>query len=108
MNREELLKAAIVRVQAGSNEYGKVENNFALIAAYWNEYIFGRQDYAKSELLDATDVAVMMILFKIARSVTGKRNIDTWLDIAGYAACAAETMDPPGMGMDEPKGGRIL
>ena len=105
MNREELLKAAIERVQSGSKEYGKVENNFALIAAYWNEYILGRQDYAKSELLDATDVAAMMILFKVARSVTGTRKIDTWLDIAGYAACAAEAMDPPRMGMDEPKEG---
>lgn len=50
MNREELLKAAIERVQAGSKEYGKVEDNFAMIAAYWNEYILGRQDYTKSDL----------------------------------------------------------
>lgn len=105
MNREELLKAAIERVQAGSKEYGKVEDNFALIAAYWNDYILGRQDYAKSELLDATDVAAMMILLKVARAVTGSPKIDTWLDIAGYAACAVETMNPPGMGMDEAERG---
>ena len=103
MNREELLKAAIERVQAGSKEYGKVEDNFPLIASFWNEYILGRQDYTKSDLLDATDVAAMMILFKVARAVTGKPKIDTWLDIAGYAACAAETMNPPGIGIDEPK-----
>lgn len=105
MNREELLKAAIERVQAGCKEYGKVEYNFAMIAAYWNEYILGRQDHTKSDLLDATDVAAMMILFKVARAVTGKPKIDTWLDIAGYAACAAETMNPPGIGIDEPKEG---
>lgn len=45
----------------------------------------------------------MMILFKVARSVTGKPKIDTWLDIAGYAACAAETLNLPGLGMDEPE-----
>ena len=107
MNREELLKAAIERVQAGSKEYGRAEDNFALIAAYWNEYILGRQDYTKSDLLEPTDVAAMMILFKIARSVTGKPKIDTWLDIAGYAACAVEAMNPPGMGMDEPGEGEF-
>ena len=107
MNREELLKADIERVQAGSEEDGKVEDNFDLIASLWNEYILGRQDYTKSDLLDATDVAAMMILFKVARSVTGESKIDTWLDIAGYAACAAEAMDPTRMRMDEPKGGPI-
>ena len=105
MNREELLKAAIERVQAGNEEYGKVEDNFALIASLWSEYILGRQDYTKSDLLDATDVAAMMILFKVARSVTGKPKIDTWLDIAGYAACAVEAMNTPWLEMDEPERG---
>ena len=102
MNREELLKAAIERVQAGSKEYGKVEDNFSLIASFWNEYISSRQEYAHIDLLEPPDVSAMMILLKIARAVNGKPKIDTWLDIAGYAACAVEAMNPPGLGMDEP------
>ena len=93
MNREELLKAAIERVQAGSKVYGKAEDNFSLIASFWNEYISSRQEYAHIELLEPPDVAALMILLKIARAVNGKPQIDTWLDIAGYAACAVESMN---------------
>ena len=40
------------------------------------------------------DVAVMMMLFKIARYITADTPIvDTFVDIAGYAACAGEICD---------------
>ncbi len=48
-----------------------------------------------SDYLDATvfaeDVAVMMILMKIAR-IKGGGSLDCWVDIAGYAACGGELL----------------
>ena len=35
------------------------------------------------------DVAMMMVLLKVARTFRGTK-ADTYIDIAGYAACAAE------------------
>lgn len=38
----------------------------------------------------AEDVAAMMVLFKVGRLATGAGTADTWVDIAGYAACGGE------------------
>ena len=86
MTRTELLNEAIERVTRGTREYGTVEDNFGLIAELWNGYLRA----VSRESLEGVDVAAMMILLKLARSVTGGQKADTWLDIAGYAACAAE------------------
>lgn len=42
--------------------------------------------------MEAMDVANMMIMLKISRSVTSPDKADTWLDIAGYAALAGEML----------------
>jgi hypothetical protein len=42
-------------------------------------------------LLDSTDVAHLMVLLKVARSINNPQHKDSWIDIAGYAACGAET-----------------
>lgn len=84
--RVALLNEAVERVMRGSDEYGTVENNFGLIADLWNAYL----SKIPRQSLKPVDVAAMMILLKIARSATGGQKADTWLDIAGYAACAAE------------------
>lgn len=62
--------------------YGKPENNFKLIADLWSAY--------KGVEFTAHDVAMMMILLKIVRISAGKYKSDNYIDIAGYAACAAE------------------
>lgn len=64
-------------------DYGSPEDNFALIANLWNTYL-------GDCLTDAHDVANMMALLKIARIRTGKPKVDNYVDLAGYAACAAE------------------
>lgn len=66
-------------------EYGSPEDNFQRIADLWTAYIgfdFG---------LTGADVAVMMALVKIAR-IRGNRpgSLDSWVDLAGYAACGGE------------------
>ena len=82
MNRLDTLKAAAECV-CGSREedYGSPEDNFAVIAALWTAYT-GTDVTPK-------DVAMMMALLKIARAKAGSKP-DTYIDLAGYAACGAE------------------
>lgn len=82
MTRLDTLKAAAECV-CGSREedYGSPEDNFAVIAALWTAYT-GADVMPK-------DVAMMMALLKIARAKAGSKP-DTYIDLAGYAACGAE------------------
>lgn len=83
MNREELLdmcKEIVTKHRQSS--YGTPENNFARIAAYWATYL--------EMPISSGDVAIMMILLKVARMQHKLDNTDTWIDIAGYAACGCE------------------
>lgn len=61
--------------------YGPPENCFARIATLWSAYL--------DSPLTASDIARMMILLKVARSMGSPYNRDTAVDIAGYAACYA-------------------
>lgn len=77
-----------------NEQYGKAEDAFDNIADLWNVYI-GQQwqndDGVKLGYcyqLNAHDVAIMMILLKIART-QGTKKKDNYVDIAGYAALAA-------------------
>jgi hypothetical protein len=64
------------------NEYGSPEDNFQLIANLWSAY--------KNTEFTAIDVAMMMALLKIARIKTGTATEDSFVDLAGYAACGAD------------------
>jgi len=64
--------------------YGSPENNLSLIARLWREYL------NTATPITAHDVAMMMALVKVARIRTGKRKVDNYIDLAGYAACAGE------------------
>ena len=68
----------------GSREqdYGKPEENFAVIARLWSAYT-GYE-------FKPDDVAIMQILVKVARVASGNAKADNWIDIAGYAACGAQ------------------
>ena len=63
-------------------QYGKPEDNFAIIAELWGAYT----GYKFSPV----DVAMMMALLKVARIKTGGGTVDSFVDLAGYAACAGE------------------
>lgn len=82
MNRLDTLKAAAECV-CGSREedYGSPEDNFSVIAALWTAYTAAN--------ITPKDVAMMMALLKIARAKAGSKP-DTYVDLAGYAACGAE------------------
>lgn len=88
MTRSEILKAAERCVCTDRNQqYGEPEDNFRIIAALWNVYLFGRG--AKAQLNPA-DIGAMMALFKLGRIATGGNKADNFIDLAGYAACAGE------------------
>lgn len=93
LNRKDTLKTAQKAVCGERDQqYGKPENNFALIADLWNNYMGGAVKFT------ATDVAMMMILLKVARIKTGIATADCFVDIAGYAACGAEIETEPKKG----------
>ena len=83
MKRAEILDNARACVCGGrENDYGTPEDNFARIAALWEAYT--GHEYSPK------DVAVMMALLKIGRIKTGSGMADSFIDLAGYAACAGE------------------
>lgn len=87
MTRKEILESADKCVNGDrENQYGSPENNFKLIATLWNDYL--------GDILDGVigpkDVAMMMALLKIARIRSGKGSDDSFVDLAGYAACGGE------------------
>lgn len=83
LNRAELLKKAETCV-CGHREqdYGSPEDSFDKIAKLWTAY--------RGEHFNAVDVAMMMALLKIARISMGTATEDSFVDLAGYAACGAE------------------
>ncbi len=86
MKRAEILEAA-QKCVLGQREqdYGKPEDNFQVIANLWNAYLS-----LSDTRIDAGDVAMMMALMKIARIRTGTATEDSYVDLAGYAACGGE------------------
>ncbi len=52
------------------------------IAALWSAYL--------GMPVTARDVALLMVLLKVARTKTGTANPDDFIDAAGYAAIAGE------------------
>lgn len=65
-------------------DYGKPEDSFGQIAAFWNAYL------GMDRGITALDVCNMMALLKMARIMTGTATEDSFVDLAGYAACGAE------------------
>lgn len=83
MTRAEILdKAKECVCGQREQDYGTPESNFQLIADLWGDYL-GR-------LISPTDVAMMMALLKIARIKNGGGTGDSFVDLAGYAACGGE------------------
>ena len=83
MTRVEILEEA-KRCVTGQREqdYGTPESNFGLIADLWSEYL--------GMGIAPVDVAMMMCILKIARIRNGGGSGDSFVDLAGYAACAGE------------------
>ena len=78
-----LVEAAQIISGDRDAQYGKPEDNFLRIAKIWS-VILGVE-------ITQEDVAMMMVGLKVARyaNKNGFQD-DTWIDIAGYAACGYE------------------
>lgn len=98
MKRAEILEKARQCV-CGDREldYGSPENNFSTIGELWGIYITAAHPDWTLPVNGITpkDVAVMMALLKVARIATGA-SPDSFVDLAGYAACAGEIATPDG------------
>ena len=83
MNRKDCLAKADECVNGKrEQDYGSPEPNFLSIAKLWSAY--------KGIDFSALDVSMMMSLLKIARIRTGTATEDSFVDLAGYAACGCE------------------
>lgn len=94
MKREEFLERVKSIVCTDRNrQYGEPEDNFTVIANLWRDYLRGAG--VKIDFLEPYDVAMMMVLFKVGRAATAQDSPteDTFLDIAGYAACGVECLE---------------
>jgi|TARA_R110000868_G_scaffold187462_2_gene429988 hypothetical protein len=79
---DNILKIAKELIQGDrASDYGNKITTHTNIANLWSEYL--------GHPVSAHDVAICMILLKIARLKT-KHKEDSYIDIAGYAAIAAE------------------
>lgn len=93
--REKVLKEALNCVNGErEKQYGNPEDNFSRIADLWSVYLTSLfEDENVVVDIDPIDVAKMMILFKIARSLGDEDKLDNYVDIIGYAACGAEIFE---------------
>lgn len=81
--REEILAGARACVLQDRNRaYGGPEDSFSLIAGFWTVYL--------GQEVTAVQVAHMMALMKMARLTANPTHMDSYIDLAGYAACGAE------------------
>ncbi|AIK67773.1 hypothetical protein PBI_EQUEMIOH13_58 [Mycobacterium phage Equemioh13] len=71
-----------------AQDYGDALENHQRIANLWNAYL-------QKPTVDHNDVAVMMILLKIARFMENGYHQDTVVDIAGYAGVLEKMQLPP-------------
>lgn len=89
--REKILQQALEIVTKDRNtDYGNSEDNFKIIATYWNTYL---QSKGLTVEVTALDVANMMVLMKMSRTATSPNKLDHYVDIAGYASCAGDCVD---------------
>lgn len=75
-------------------EYGPPWENLTNCAMLWSAYLCakfaGKTVDPLQITLEAEDVAHLNILQKMARTMTGQKKFDTYVDMAGYSALAGE------------------
>lgn len=83
--RAEVLDKADYAVADRGKRHGEPEENFGRIARLWEQHVLGR--HGIQIVFDAHDVAMMMVCMKLARLQSNPSHLDSWVDVAGYAAC---------------------
>ncbi|MBL8582813.1 MAG: hypothetical protein JNL61_11380 [Rhizobiaceae bacterium] len=83
MNAAEICRQAADLVSGDRKDtHGDTTRNHQNIARLWSAYL--------DVPVTPDQVAMMMVLLKVARTKSGAFNIDDFRDMAGYAGCAGE------------------
>lgn len=89
MTRQEILDQANNIVHRNrQDDYGKPEDNFATIAVMVSAYLSAK--FGQPVKLDSHDIAAINALQKLSRIAITPDKADSWVDLAGYAACGGE------------------
>lgn len=72
-----ILEEAAAAIKVRQKQYGESSTHHYLTASFWSIYL-GRE-------VSSTEVAVMMVLDKIARQRNDPKYKDNYVDMAGYA-----------------------
>ena len=73
-----------------NNAYGDPRQDFQRTAAMWTALLDQKLGDNK---IEPHEVAMMMAALKLSRLAWSPGKTDSWLDLAGYAACGAECVD---------------
>jgi len=92
MVAQDVLGEALNEVKTKSSVHGDTVNSFSMIAELWTTYIRHTSVARNQTIVQPNDVAQMMAMLKLSRSVYGKSS-DNYVDGAGYTALAA-MLDP--------------
>lgn len=94
MNAYAIISAAAKLVHGDrAKTHGNKALNHKNIAVLWSAYT--------EHMINAHDVAIMMVLLKVARTKTGELNADDYIDIVGYAGIAGELAGVPDPALPE-------
>jgi len=83
------LRAALEQVSTKNRVHGDTDPLFRMIAELWSIYVFHANTVRPEITVSPHDVAQLMVLLKIARSVYGY-SADNYVDEGGYAALASQ------------------
>lgn len=87
MNKEDVLDRAKHLISNDRiKHYGPPKENFARLAKLWS-VVIGTD-------ITAAQVAICLAQLKIARLIETPDHEDSWIDLAGYAACGGEVAEP--------------
>lgn len=84
-----LMEAAKIVEGSRGQTHGAKERSFAVIGSLWTTYLTARKG-RELRGINAFDVAWMMVLLKVARSIQGTPVRDHFVDAAGYSGIAGE------------------
>ena len=74
-------------------DYGEPYDDFTTTAKFWQTYIERTIFRRGGLMLEAHDVAALMMLLKTARLTWTADKKDHWMDAIGYAACGWECVE---------------
>ena len=80
--KEFLARASTLVAGDREKDYGNKIHNHNNISKLWSAYLDVK--------IEAHDVAIMMVLLKVARTKLGAVSEDTYIDMAAYGAIAGE------------------